>query len=45
MDSTFTAGANGEVDSIAVDRDRKIIIGGKFTSVNGASRSRIAHLL
>ncbi len=38
------AGASGEVRSIAILSDGKIIIGGWFTSYNGTGRNRIARL-
>ncbi len=37
-------GANNEVESIVVQSDGKVIIGGWFTSYNGTSRPRIARL-
>ncbi len=47
LDTTFLstgAGANGDVFAIALQSNGKIIICGDFTTVNGASRSRIARL-
>jgi uncharacterized delta-60 repeat protein len=38
------SGPNGEVASIAVQPDGKVVIGGTFTTVNGANRVRIARL-
>lgn len=37
-------GANGPVLALAVQPDGKVIIGGTFTSVNGAARTNIARL-
>ncbi len=46
LDATFNigAGANGTVQTIALQADGKIIIGGNFTSYNGTSRNKIARL-
>src|SRR6266508_3570350 len=46
LDTSFdpAAGPNFEVDSVAVQSDGKVVIGGWFTSVNGVSRNRIARL-
>ena len=47
LDTTFQnglSGANCCVSSIAVQIDRKVIIGGGFTSVNGVSRTNVARL-
>ena len=46
LDATFNSstGANSDVETIAVQADGKIIIGGFFTSYNGTSRNRIARL-
>ncbi len=38
------AGANGAVDSVAVQSDGKILIGGNFTTYNGTSRGYLARL-
>ncbi|HEY0549673.1 MAG TPA: immunoglobulin domain-containing protein, partial [Verrucomicrobiae bacterium] len=38
-------GPNDRVNAVAVQPDRKIIIGGAFTEVSGLSRNRIARLL
>ena len=38
------SGANSSINSIAVQSDGKILIGGSFTSYNGAGRNRIARL-
>ncbi|HOK51661.1 MAG TPA: delta-60 repeat domain-containing protein, partial [Bacteroidales bacterium] len=37
-------GTNGNVNSIVIQGDGKIIIGGNFTSYNGTERNRIARL-
>jgi uncharacterized delta-60 repeat protein len=42
--SNAAAGANGSVRAIAVQPDGKILIGGAFTSVNGALFNRICRL-
>ncbi len=46
LDSSFapSSGANDDVDSVAVQSDGKILIGGDFTTVNGASRNYITRL-
>jgi uncharacterized delta-60 repeat protein len=46
LDSAFTTGSgvNGIVYSSAIQSDGKIIIGGNFTTYNGATASRIARL-
>ena len=46
IDSTFNPllGANNAVNTIVVQPDGKILIGGNFTTYNGISRNRIARL-
>lgn len=47
LDTTFLnnlAGANHLVNAVELQPDGKILIGGFFTSVNGATRNRIARL-
>ncbi len=46
IDVTFDvgSGANGEVKTVAVQSDGKVIIAGDFTSYNGTPRNRIARL-
>ncbi|TSJ46272.1 T9SS type A sorting domain-containing protein [Fluviicola chungangensis] len=46
LDATFNTGSglNGDVKTIIVQDDGKIIIGGSFTSYNGISRNRIVRL-
>ncbi|MEN9573244.1 MAG: hypothetical protein RL514_1099 [Verrucomicrobiota bacterium] len=46
VDSSFntSVGADGAVRAIAVQADGKVLIGGDFSTVNGAARSRIARL-
>lgn len=46
VDKTFkpASGANNIVCTMALQKDEKIIIGGIFTSYNGATRNRIARL-
>ena len=45
VDDGFTADANHFVESLAVQDDGKIIVGGGFTSIAGQPRTRIARLL
>lgn len=44
LDGTFNASLNGSVSSIALQSDGKVVIGGGFTSVNGAPKSYFARL-
>ena len=46
VDLSFDPGSsvNGAVNAIAVQSDRKLMIGGSFTSVHGAMRSCLARL-
>jgi uncharacterized repeat protein (TIGR01451 family)/uncharacterized delta-60 repeat protein len=46
IDSNFNSGlgANAAINSIAVQRDGKILIGGDFTSYDGATRNYVARL-
>lgn len=46
IDNTFnsSAGANGTVNSIVLQLDGKVIIGGEFTSYNGVARYGVARL-
>jgi uncharacterized delta-60 repeat protein len=46
LDTTFDpgAGANNEVDAIALQPDGKILVGGKFTTLGDISRARVARL-
>jgi uncharacterized delta-60 repeat protein len=46
IDATFNSGtgANGTVNTISVQADGKIIMGGAFTTQNGTSRPRIARV-
>jgi uncharacterized delta-60 repeat protein len=47
LDNSFLAsgtGANGQVFTLAVQSDGKVLIGGDFTSFNGTSRNRVARL-
>jgi len=46
LSSAFAGGegVNGEVNAVAVQADGKIVIGGKFTAVNGIPRNNIARL-
>jgi len=42
--TTFNPSVNGTVDTIVVQSDGKILIGGTFTLANGSPRGRIARL-
>jgi len=46
FDSSFSigTGANGQVNSIAIQSDGKILVGGNFSSFNGISKQRIVRL-
>ena len=49
LDTTFNPGANGEIYSLALQADGKILVGGNFSMVGGggtgeAARNRIARL-
>jgi uncharacterized delta-60 repeat protein len=44
VDTAFSSYPNGAVNAIGIQSDGKIVIGGAFTTVNGASRYRIARL-
>lgn len=46
IDDTFVYGTgfNAEVNSIAIQSDGKILVGGNFTSYNGTARNRIIRL-
>ncbi len=47
LDSSFNPGegaAGGEVLALALQNDGKVVIGGKFTYVNGVPRNRVARL-
>jgi uncharacterized delta-60 repeat protein len=43
-DTSFASIPNGSVNAVAVQPDGRILIGGTFTTVNGATRNRIARL-
>ena len=43
-DATFTTDINDQVNAIALQADGKVIIGGKFTVVEGVTRNRAARL-
>lgn len=45
IDTTFDPNANNKVNTIAVQTDGKILLGGEFTSMSGVPRNRIARLL
>lgn len=44
LNINFGSGANAEIAAVAVQYDRKIVIGGDFTTVNGFPRSRVARI-
>lgn len=44
LDTGFVADANDEVDTIVVQPDGKILVGGNFTMIGGVNRNRIARL-
>jgi len=47
LDANFLAnasGANGPVNSVVVQTDGRVLVGGSFTSMNGVSRNYIARL-
>ena len=44
LDEGFNPNANGTVNSIAVQADGKILVGGAFTSIGGAARNGLARL-
>lgn len=43
--ATLRGGVYGEVYSVALQPDGKVVVGGYFTEVNGAARSNVARLL
>src|SRR6185436_12388200 len=45
IDTTFNPNANNKVNTIAVQTDGKILLGGEFTSMGGLPRNRIARVL
>ena len=46
LDPSFNpgSGANGTIQSVAIQTDGKLVIGGLFTSFNGTARNRVARL-
>jgi uncharacterized delta-60 repeat protein len=44
LDTTFNASTNGRVSALVLQPDGSILIGGKFTAVNGVTRNRAARL-
>src|ERR1700731_2525279 len=44
LDAAFDPNANISVESIVVQPDGKIVVGGQFTSIGGQMRNRIARL-
>ena len=47
LDTTFNVGtgANDTVNTIALQPDGKVLIGGRFTAYNGTGRNRVARLM
>lgn len=43
-DDGFTASVGGQINSLSLQADGKLVLGGRFTSVNGATRNRMARL-
>lgn len=44
LDGTFKASVEGQVNAIALQADGAVVIGGKFTKVDGATRNNAARL-
>lgn len=44
-ESGFDPAANGDINTLAIQPDGKILVGGAFTSIGGETRNRIARLL
>jgi uncharacterized delta-60 repeat protein len=44
VDSTFDVEANNQVNAIAVQRDRRIVVGGQFTMLDGVARRRLGRV-
>ncbi|MFO1484682.1 MAG: choice-of-anchor D domain-containing protein [Verrucomicrobiaceae bacterium] len=44
LDTDFNPGTNGEVFTMAVDAENKILLGGYFTAAGGATRYRLARV-
>lgn len=44
LDSSIVLSANGDIRTIYAQPDGKVLLGGSFTSINGAVRSRLARL-
>lgn len=45
MDGVLIAGSDNFISSIAVQSDRKVLIGGMFTSYNGTGRNGVARII
>lgn len=43
-DSTFTSDVDGQINALLLQPDGKIVIGGKFTTVEGKARKNVARL-
>ncbi len=44
LDTSFNPNANGEVLTMALDSQNRIVVGGYFTNIGGATRYRLARL-
>lgn len=44
IDASFTPTSNSLVNSVVIQTDGKILLGGTFTAINGTTRNRIARL-
>ncbi|HTO02316.1 MAG TPA: delta-60 repeat domain-containing protein, partial [Opitutus sp.] len=44
VDESYSVNVNGQVSAMVMQADGKIVIGGKFTSVNNVTRNRVARL-
>ncbi len=44
LDSSFNPGVDGEVDSLAVQTDGRILVGGRFTTLGGQTQNYIGRL-
>ena len=44
LDTTYRAAADGQVNTLALQADGKVVIGGVFSAVNGTARNQFARL-
>ena len=44
LDNAFDPNASGDIETIAVQADGKVLVGGSFTGIGGTTRNRIARL-